>query len=455
MGEVEERRGQKLLLRRLREMGIEARPLAGGRALLGELRLRSAPFTTPTGPREVRRLRFATVGPQHLKCLKPRAFFHLPLISIGGCTTASSVEDRIREAWSRHVEALRETASRLDGLGAPWVHEDDGAQLAVALETGAGARARLTSLRRIVLPTPGPLAGVPLVRAADRLFAAPRDLETSIDLELAITTRLEALARQASKSEAMRRLHLEPSDTPPPAEAPRRCEEHRVLLVGPVLARDAALAQALHVRGYRVDRTRSGPEALRAFARSSYDVVLVDAQLGREEGVDLVPAMHAVPGVTAVPIVVVDDRLRPARRAAAQQAGAAGYLAHPVELDRIAAGLARMAAGHRGRRFERYPLRLGVRFADGGDGGVTLAVSRRGMFVRTDRASREGDALRLALALPGLSRPLPVQARTVYRVEAAGALDPGLGLRIAGFERDDDEAAWIALLCGVADDAAA
>lgn len=454
MGEAEERRGQKLLLRRLREMGIDARPLPGGRTLVGELRLRGAPFPSPTGPHDVRRLRFATVGPQHLKCLRPRALFHLPLVSIGGCTSADSVEDRVRAAWSRHLETLRHTAERLDELGASWVWEDDGAQLAVPLEVGPDARARLASLRRIALPTPGPLAGTPLGAAAERLFEAPPDLETAIDLELAVTARLEALAREASRRDALRRLHL-PEIMPAPSLALARRNGHRVLLVGPSLAGRGDLAQALRVRGYQVERARSAGEALQAFARSTFDVVLTDAQLGREEGVDLVPALHALSGVTAVPVVVVDDRLRPARRAAAQQAGAAGYLAHPVDLERIAPGLARMAAGQRGRRFARYPLRLGVRFADSEEAGVTLAVSRRGMFVRTERPSREGDPERLELALPGLSRTLPVLARTLYRVEPAGARDPGLGLRIDLFPRNEDEAAWIALLCGAADDAAA
>ncbi|MDX1649709.1 MAG: response regulator [Myxococcota bacterium] len=454
MGEAEERRGQKLLLRRLREMGIEARPLPGGRALMGELRLRGAPFPSPTGPHDVRRLRFATVGPHHLKCLLPRALFHLPLVSIGACTSADSIEDRIRAAWSRHMDTLRRTAERLDELGCHRSWEDEGAELAVPLEVGPGAMARMSSLRRIALPTPGPLAGTPLTHAADRLFEAPPDLDTAIDLELAVTARLEALAREASRRDAVRRLHV-PEIVLAPAHALARRNGHRVLLVGPALAGPGDLAQALRVRGYHVERARSAGEALQAFARSSFDVVLTDAQLGREEGVDLVPALHALGGVKAVPVVVVDDRLRPARRIAAQQAGAAGYLAQPVDLERLAPGLARMAAGQRGRRFARYPLRLGVRFEGGDEGGVTLAVSRRGMFVRTERPSREGDPERLELALPGVSRTLPVLARTVYRVEAAGAQDPGLGLRIDLFPRTEDEAAWIALLCGAADDAAA
>lgn len=453
MGEAEERRGQKLLLRRLREMGIEARPLAGGRTLVGELPLRGAPFPTPEGARSFSRLRFATVGPQHLKCLEPLALFHLPLVAIGGCTSAESVEDRVRAAWSRHQETLRAACARLDELGASWEVEED-AVLAVPMETGPGARARLLSLRRIVLPTPGPLERTPLGRAEERLFAAPMDLEGAIDLELAITTQLEALARRAARSDAARRLHLPELPAPRPLLEPPR-PGRRILLVGARLARERALAQALTVRGYQVARARSAPEALQAFARSSFDVVLADAQLGREEGVELVPALHALPGVCSIPVVLVDDRMRPSRRDAARQAGAAGYLAHPIDLERIAPGLGRMADGHRGRRFVRVPLRVGVDFDEGAEGGVSIEASRRGLFVRTDRSSQEGEHLRLRLALPGLARTVPVEAQTVYRVEAAGARDPGLGLRIARFAHAEDEAEWIALVCGAVDDAAA
>jgi len=463
MGEAEEQRGQKLLQGRLRAMGIETRPVPGGRALVGELHLRPAPFPTPAGPREVARLRFATVGPQHLKCLRPRAFFHLPLIGIGGCASAASVEDRIRAAWSRQVETLRATLTRLEETEATWSLEDDGAVLSLPLEGCDGARARLASLRRIALPSAGPLAGLRLPRAADRLFEAPRDFESGIDLELAVTTRLEELARRADREETRRRLHLpelepaapEPAVLTPTLVAQADSAARRVLLVGPAMLRDPALSQALHVRGYQVVQARSAQEGLQAFTRASFDVVLVDAELGREEGVELVPAIHTLPGVCSVPVVLVDDRMRPARREAARQAGAAGYLARPVDLGRIAPGLARMVAGHRGRRFDRFPLRLGVRFEEGAASGVTLEVSRRGMFVRTERPSREGALERVGIALPGRSGGVPVEARTVYRIDASGAREAGLGLGVVRFVRLEDEADWIALLADARGDAAA
>lgn len=441
MGEAEERRGLELLRRRLHEMGIPTRRLPGGRSLLGTLRPRNPSFPGARGPRRIEELGFASMGPKRIKLLTPAPFFLLPPLPIADCTHAAALEERIRSAWCRRLETLGALASSLKASGLACELEHDGAQLAIPLAVAAAARLRLDSLRRIVLPSPGPLAGVALARAGDRLFCAPASLEDAIDLELAATARLEALARRAARREARARLQT-PSDAAHGGSPPPPC----VLLVGPVLGGSATLQQALHLRNFHVTQVRGTREALRVFTRSSFDLVLTDAQLGRDEGVELVRALRALPGVAAIPVLVVDERPRPARREAARAAGAAGYLTHPLDLEGIAPRLRRMAEGSRGRRFVRYPLRLAVRFTSGREAGVTLGVSRRGLFVRTERPSREGDLEAIELALPGRPRPLAATARTLYRAITSSSRDPGLGLQLVRFERPEDEALWIGLL---------
>ena len=449
MGEDEERRVQKLLVQRLRAMGLEVELLPGGRSAVARLPLRPSPLPTAEGPRYPAEVRFATVGAQHVKCLEPLALFHLPLIAIGGCTRAEGIEDRIRAAWAAQGEATREAARRLETLGASVSWETDGTVPTSPLGgDDPRAAARLLDSERVVLPGCGPLSGLPLARVADRVAPVPADLESAVDFEIAVTTRLEALARQAQRVEARRRTARGVAAAEAREDPARRVPvARRVLLVGPLLGRDERLAAGLRGHGFDPARVRGVDEALAAFAAGTFDLVLADADLGRFEGLELIPTLRELPGVSRLPVVLVDDRARPSRKEAARRVGAAGYLAHPVDAARIAAGLARMAEGTRGRRFSRFPRRLAVRFEDetGGAPAFTTALSRLGMFVQTERESRHHAIERCTLALPEIGTTLRVEAQTLYRVDAAGAREPGLGLRFRGFP-DGDERTWVEYL---------
>ncbi len=445
MGEAEDRRGQKLWLQRLRDMGLEAEPLPGGRSVVARLPLRPAPFPSLAGPLDLRAVRFATVGPRHLKCLAPRPLFVLPLVAVAGCTRAEALEDRIRAAWSRHVQALREAREKLVRLGLEPLVEADGALLAFAIgDPDPSARARLTAADRIALPARGPLAEVPLPRAAQRLFTPEAGLESASDLEIAVTNRLESLALVARK-EAERRWTERARRAPTESAAPTRRlgrPPFRLLLVGPLLANDPELARALRQAGHATHAVRSSDQALAAFQRASYDLVLADAELGRGEGIELIPMLAALPGVAHLPVVLVDDRPRPARKDAARRAGAAGYLVHPVPIARVAPGLARMARGSHGRRYARFAQRLAVRFDDSGETAYTTAVGRLGMFVRTVRDGPADETLRCALFLPEIGATLGVEADTLYRGDPGVTGQAGLGVRFRAFS-GDGESTWI------------
>jgi two-component system, cell cycle response regulator DivK len=454
MGMDEERRGQKLVVRRLAAMGLEVELLPGGRSAVARLPLRPAPFPTAEGPRYHTEVRFATVGTRLAKCLEPLPLFHLPLVAIDGCTSAEALEDRIRAAWAAHGEAVRDNARRLGELGVALRWEADGTLPAVGL--GADdpeAAARLLDGERVALPSRGPLGGLRLARAADRVFFAAAGLESAVDFEIAVTTRLEELAREARRTQQRRRAARAHDDAAVRTAVlpPNR----RILLVGSLLGGDRELPGALRRCGFEPVLARGADEVLELFATRTFDVVLTDARLGRLEGLDLVPRLHALPGVTRLPVVVVDDRARPARREAARRIGAAGYLTHPVDVGRIAAGLARMAGGHRGRRFQRFARRLAVRFeGEEEPASFTTALSRLGMFVRTERPSAPRSVESCTLAVPETGALLRVEAQALYRVEPVGMREAGIGLRFRSFP-DGDEAAWLAYLEALAADPAA
>jgi DNA-binding response OmpR family regulator len=216
---------------------------------------------------------------------------------------------------------------------------------------------------------------------------------------------------------------------------------HRVLLVGPLLGRDAELALGLRQLGHRTRVEYTVPDALSAFGEQSFELVLVDAHLGRAEGLELVPALAELPGIEQLPLILVDERPRESLREAARRVGAAGYLSHPIDARRIAAGLERLLRGRGQRRFARLGQRLHVDW-DGGAPAFTTAVARLGLAVCTDRELRAGTLHRWAIRLTELGETLRVDAQTVYRIPAAGVQDPSAGLRIRSFP-DRNEPLWI------------
>jgi two-component system chemotaxis response regulator CheY len=296
----------------------------------------------------------------------------------------------------------------------------------------------------VVLPARGPLAGKPLRRLEDRLFAVDSAQASAVELEIAISVRLEQLARAEERLADRRRLAVaEERNRPKPQIEVRR---NRVLLVGPRIVTDRSFAEGLRLRGYEVARARTATEALAAFDARSFEVVFSDTNLGRCEGIELIPAVQALAGIQRLPIVLVDDRMRPPCREASRQVGAAGYLVHPVEVSRIAPGLARMLEAPRRRRFQRYSRRLAVHWGGSQDAGFTTELGRMGMFVCTNRNSPAQTLERCELTLPEIGETVRLEVEALYRLPVAASGSPGVGLRFHSFP-DDNESMLIDYLC--------
>jgi two-component system chemotaxis response regulator CheY len=439
MPEADDTRRQEIVQRRLVAMGLEARPLPGARGFVATLRLGSTPFPGSRGAsRRFDSVTFATVGLEHIKCLRPLALFHLPMIKVGDCQSAADLEARIRSAWRSRQDALDRAQRWAEKLGAsPRAAAD-----VPVLEIGLGvedreSRARLVEARRVILPGRGPLSGVRLRRAEDRVFAPDRGVTTALELDLAISARLEELARLDARMQREARL-ARARLRPEPARGGVVVRPHRVLVVGPNLCRDDALLEGLRARGYQSNAVRSAAEALRLFDAASCELVLAETDLGRFEGVELIPALRALPGVEELPVVIVDDRPRPDRREAARAAGAAGYLVRPFEVSRIADGLAGLVRRPRRRRWTRYRERLAVRGATG-DEAVTGDLGRGGMLIWTEREVALHSVERFTLSLPELARPLPVDAEVMHRTSIPGQGRTGLGLRFNDFPERGEE----------------
>ncbi len=421
-----------LMMERLEAMGLEVERFASGKVALVTLPVGESPFPSLGEPRRVKQIRLATVGSGSIKCLEPRFLFYLPLISVTDCTEASDLEARIRSAWQLHLARVRRGREELERLGIETEREAGDAVL--CFDLGADdphARARTSDLRQVVLPTAGPLSGLALAGPEERLFAPETRADSGLDVQIEITTRLESLARKAGEREEERRAEAA-RDQGRPARTVRR-RNHRVLLVGPHLAANTALAESLRMRGYEVVCAASDVEAMDAFCSQSFELMLVDSKLGRTDGLELVPLIQTLAGVERLPVVIVDDHPREAVRDRARQIGAVGYLTRPVDAARIAPGLARLLQAPQYRRYSRYAKRLAVRCGSLRVPGFSVAIGRLGMFVCTSRESAVHALDDYEIALDGFGETLRVEAETIYTRAASTDVPAGLGLRFHSF----------------------
>lgn len=434
---------QAQLVRRFADMGLRAQPLPGGRSVLVELPFGGRPLDTLGEPRRIRAVRFATAGADRIKCVAPRALFYLPLLRVADCRSAAELEARIREAWTKRIQELRRTQAWLARLGIEpesprgtpqWVFR-------LGLEDKQ-ARAAAIAPNQVILPSTGPLSGLPLERPEDRLVHTEPGCASAIDLELAITTRLEELARYAARVRAPQAVR--------PAPEPRAPSAARtvlpILLVGPRLAEERAVHESLRLRSFGVSTARSIDETLARFAERSFDLVMADTVLDRFEGIELIPELRAVSGIEEIPVVLVDDRPREARRKAARHAGAAGYVVRPLDVPRLAEALGRAIRSPRRRRFRRYPKALSVTWPGNREPGITQNVGRGGLSLRTAGDDPGDDAIPFEIHGPELGGAIRVEGAVVSRrTEGARVL---LGVHFRAFA-PGGEPRWIAFLRGL------
>ena len=430
----------KLVLQRLTAMGVKARLMTGNRCVLASLRMQNPVFESLAGTQRIEQVVFSSVGLDRIKCLRPRAAFQLPLIRIVDCRDSTAIEARIRLAWKQQQSELQEARSWLDAIGTQSEVCEDGSVLAFPI-SGENRRARacMISPSEIILPGLGPLSGITLQRREDRLLRVDRSGRSAVELDIAVSTRLEELYRLDRRlSEEKRRLALQEIDAQTEAAAPTPRRNVRVLMVGPRLSQAHSCIQSLRLRGYAVETAVGERDGLAIFDRASPELVLADFEMDRGGGADFVAALRQLTGIEEIPVVLVDDSRRDTRREVARRVGAAGYLVHPVDVPRIAKRLHTLVCEPHRRRYKRYASRLPVQVHGTGKSCLATAVGRGGMFVATDQELETHSLRRCELSLPEFGAHIDVDAEVIYRRNAAGRERAGVGLRFQSFPNSDE-----------------
>jgi two-component system cell cycle response regulator DivK len=422
-------------------MGIRTRVMRGGRAAIATMSLSTRAF--PGLERSVRfdRVMFSSVGAHHIKCLKPHDLFCLPLVDIRGCESKGDIEERIRSAWRARIERLAGPWDALHRAGTRCSARAPDSAIRLPIEGEAGdVQATLVEPGEIVLPGRGPLRGLGLRSRDERVFKLGTLPATDIELQIAITNHIEQLA-----SAERARLRHESSFTASTSQSGMEVatvgvRSHRILLVGPHLSRDRKAIDSLALRGYTVEVARSATEATRLYQRCSPELVITEANLGRSEGLELVPMLAAASGIEHIPVIVVDEQHHAARRSAAERIGARGYIAGPLKIARIAERLARIIDQPGRRRFTRYAELLTVRVGGAPSPATATALSRGGLYLATDQSLPASSLQRCELLLADTGRAIEVEAEVLYRLGSGGRDRGGVGLRFDRFGADGEGA---------------
>jgi two-component system, OmpR family, KDP operon response regulator KdpE len=156
----------------------------------------------------------------------------------------------------------------------------------------------------------------------------------------------------------------------------------RVLVVDDESPMLRALGTNLRARGYQVDLTHTGEEALQLAARHRPDAVILDLGLPGISGIEVIEGLR---GWTAVPIIILSARGAEHDKVAALDAGADDYVTKPFGMDellaRLRAALRRIAPAPESAMVETadFTVDLAAKRVTGADGEVRLTPTEWGL----------------------------------------------------------------------------
>jgi CheY-like chemotaxis protein len=108
-------------------------------------------------------------------------------------------------------------------------------------------------------------------------------------------------------------------------------KQHRILIVEDNLLNRELLRDWLEVEGYEVWLATDLTTSYEVFAKQVPDAVLLDINLGNENGLDLVAWMHEKPHMREIPVIAVTAHALVTERERILQAGCKTCLSKPID----------------------------------------------------------------------------------------------------------------------------
>ncbi len=97
-----------------------------------------------------------------------------------------------------------------------------------------------------------------------------------------------------------------------------------------------SLTSVLTKAGYGVETARHGQEALDKVAKGIHpNLIISDVNMPQMDGITFAREVRKAPGMRFTPILMLTTESEQAKRTAAKQAGATGWLVKPVQPDQL------------------------------------------------------------------------------------------------------------------------
>lgn len=118
------------------------------------------------------------------------------------------------------------------------------------------------------------------------------------------------------------------------APQPLACPQKRLLIVDDAALVRAYYRQALEQRGgYTVDEAFNGIEALEKALSAPYDLILVDVNMPKMDGLTFVRTLRKTEEIACLPVMMTSTLNRDKDFAAARAVGVNLYLVKPISVD--------------------------------------------------------------------------------------------------------------------------
>ncbi|MFP4440287.1 MAG: response regulator [Chloroflexaceae bacterium] len=95
------------------------------------------------------------------------------------------------------------------------------------------------------------------------------------------------------------------------------------------------LSEYLHAQGYRVSVARNGVEAIQRTIEEPPDLILMDIQMPRIDGLEAIRQIRAMHSLVDTPIIALTALAMPGDEERCLEAGADAYLSKPVRLREV------------------------------------------------------------------------------------------------------------------------
>ena len=118
----------------------------------------------------------------------------------------------------------------------------------------------------------------------------------------------------------------------------------KVLIVDDSETVRTQVGRALMDAGFEVVGAGDGVEGLQQAQKGKFSLVLLDINMPRMGGLELLDRLKAEAGTKGVPVLVLTTEVQESMIDRAKKAGAAGWIVKPVKMDLLVAAVTKVAA---------------------------------------------------------------------------------------------------------------